>query len=154
MNLINIEKKLGIVSASWHIELLDRAKEACISELAARDVDVENAVKTYVVPGSLEIPLVAQKLAQTGEFAAIIALGLIVDGGIYRHEFVANAVISNLVRVQLDTGVPVFSCVLTPHHFHEHQDHQAFFAEHLVTKGREVARACLAQLQVLSEIDL
>ena len=63
----------------------------------------------------------------------------VVDGGIYRHEFVADAVIGGLMRVQLDTGVPVISAVLTPHHFHEHETHRAFFFEHLETKGAEAA---------------
>jgi 6,7-dimethyl-8-ribityllumazine synthase len=48
--------------------------------------------------------------------------------------------------VQLDTGVPVFSCVLTPQAFHEHDEHQTFFARHFVTKGQEVARALVQTL--------
>jgi 6,7-dimethyl-8-ribityllumazine synthase len=56
---------------------------------------------------------------------------------------VADAVIGGLMRVQLDTGVPVLSAVLTPHHFHEHETHAAFFGDHMVRKGHEVAEACL-----------
>jgi 6,7-dimethyl-8-ribityllumazine synthase len=56
------------------------------------------------------------------------------------------------MRVQLDTGVPVFSAVLTPHHFHEHGVHQQFFREHFVVKGTEAAQACLAALASLSEL--
>ena len=66
----------------------------------------------------------------------------------YRHEFVAGAVIDGLMRVQLDTDVPVLSMVLTPQQFHEHDVHTRFFAEHLVTKGREAARACVATMGV------
>ena len=65
-----------------------------------------------------------------------------VDGGIYRHEFVAGAVIDGLMRVQLDTGVPVLSVVLTPKDFHEHDTHRDFFRQHFVSKGAEAARAC------------
>jgi 6,7-dimethyl-8-ribityllumazine synthase len=72
-----------------------------------------------------------------------VACALVVDGGIYRHEFVASAVIDGLMRVQLDTGVPVISAVLTPKDFHDHADHQRFFAEHFVIKGTEAAQACL-----------
>lgn len=72
-----------------------------------------------------------------------MACARVVDGGIYRHEFVADAVVAALMRVQLDTGVPVFSAVLTPKRFHDHAEHQRFFAEHFVTKGGEVALACL-----------
>jgi 6,7-dimethyl-8-ribityllumazine synthase len=84
----------------------------------------------------------AKLLAETGQFQAIVTAGLVVDGGIYRHEFVAHAVIDGLVRVGLDTGVPVLSAVLTPQHFHEHEDHIEFFAQHLAKKGAEAARSC------------
>jgi 6,7-dimethyl-8-ribityllumazine synthase len=74
---------------------------------------------------------------------------LVVNGGVYRHEFVAAAVIDGLMRVQLDCDVPVFSAVLTPRDFHEHDDHHRFFREHFVKKGTEVARACLETLTSL-----
>ena len=75
-----------------------------------------------------------------------------VDGGIYRHEFVADAVVSGLMRVQLDTDVPILSVVLTPHHFHDHADHAAFFAGHLEQKGAEAARACARTLTSLATL--
>lgn len=65
-----------------------------------------------------------------------------VDGGIYRHEFVAAAVIDGLMRVQLDASLPVLSCVLTPIRFHDSGEHRAFFLEHFKVKGAEAARAC------------
>ncbi|MFT7757154.1 UNVERIFIED_CONTAM: 6,7-dimethyl-8-ribityllumazine synthase, partial [Salmonella enterica subsp. enterica serovar Enteritidis] len=48
----------------------------------------------YDVPGSFDIPLLAKKLAETGQYDAIVATGLVVDGGIYRHDFVAGTVVS------------------------------------------------------------
>ena len=66
-----------------------------------------------------------------------------VDGGVYRHDFVATAVIDGLMRVQLDSGVPVLSAVLTPHQFHEHATHREWFTAHFVIKGQEAARATL-----------
>lgn len=102
------------------------------------------------MPGAFEIPLHAQRLARSGSVDAVIACGLVVNGGIYRHEFVAAAVIDGLMRVQLDTGIPVFSAVLTPRDFHDHAEHQAFFKAHFVKKGQEVAQACLATLQGLA----
>ena len=102
--------------------------------------------------GAFEIPLHAKRLAESGRYAAIVASGLVVDGGIYRHEFVAEAVIDGLMRVQLDTGVPVFSAPLTPHHFHEHADHQRFFHDHFQVKGREVAKACTETVESLGRL--
>ena len=100
----------------------------------------------FEVPGAFEIPLRVKQLAETEEYAGIVAAGLVVDGGIYRHEFVATAVIDGLMKVQLETGVPVFSGVLTPHDFMS-EGRQAFFREHFVIKGQEAAAACLGILQ-------
>ena len=133
--------QLAVVRSAWHAEIVDR----CLVGL--RDVIADGARLTlFQVPGAFEIPLFTRNLADSGRFDAVIAAGLVIDGGIYRHEFVADAVISGLMRVQLDTGVPVFSCVLTPQHFHEHTDHVDFFADHMAGKGAEVAGACLATL--------
>ena len=101
------------------------------------------------VPGALEIPLRAKLLAVSGEYAAVVTAGLIVDGGIYRHEFVSSAVIDGLMRVQLDTGVPVFSAVLTPQDFLS-DGQPEFFKEHFVIKGVEAAQTCAATLGPLA----
>ncbi|RYG06394.1 MAG: 6,7-dimethyl-8-ribityllumazine synthase, partial [Burkholderiales bacterium] len=87
-------------------------------------------------------------------YAGIACCGLVVDGGIYRHDFVATAVIDALMRVQLDTGVPVFTAVLTPHHFHEHEEHRRYFTAHFVTKGEELARACVQTVVSLEKLQV
>jgi 6,7-dimethyl-8-ribityllumazine synthase len=73
----------------------------------------------------------------------VAAAALVVDGGIYRHDFVAQAVVNGLMRVALDTGVPVLSVALTPHHFQPTEHHVGVFAKHFVEKGREAAQAAL-----------
>jgi 6,7-dimethyl-8-ribityllumazine synthase len=137
--------RIAFVQSCWHRELVDRARDGFLAEIGQLGLD-EPIVEHVEVPGAFEIPLVARLLAKRGDVDAVVAAGLVVDGGIYRHEFVADAVISGLMSVQLDTEVPVLSVVLTPHHFHEHDDHQRFFAEHLEGKGREAARACAATI--------
>jgi 6,7-dimethyl-8-ribityllumazine synthase len=139
------ELHIAFVQAAWHRDLTDGCREAFVAELA--DLRPGALVEVVEVPGALEIPLRAKLLAESGRFDAVVACALVVDGGIYRHEFVAQAVLDGIVRVQLDTGVPVLSAVLTPQHFHEHQDHIRFFGEHLATKGVEVARACAATVE-------
>ena len=74
------------------------------------------------------------------------------DGGIYRHDFVAQSVISALMQVQLETEVPVFSAVLTPHHFHSHEEHHQYFHAHFVIKGQEAARACASTIAAIERI--
>ncbi|MEQ8509540.1 MAG: 6,7-dimethyl-8-ribityllumazine synthase [Rhodospirillaceae bacterium] len=102
--------------------------------------------------GRVEIPLMAKTLAASGTYEAIIGCAFIVDGGIYRHEFVATAVLGGMMQAQLDTGVPVLSMVLTPHHFSASDDHQMFFLEHFKIKGREAAEACLSVLKTYDEL--
>ena len=139
--------RVALISSSWHRDIVARAREAVLAELADSKVD------QFEVPGAFEIPLHAKKLAQTGRYDAIIACGLVVNGGIYRHEFVASAVIDGLMRVQIDSGVPVLSAVLTPRDFHDSEEHRRFFSEHFVKKGTEVARACLATIAGLRALE-
>ena len=87
-----------------------------------------------------------------GAIGGGVGAGFVIDGGIYRHEFIAEAVINGLMRVQLDTDVPIISAVLTPHHFHSHEEHAAFFAEHFAVKGVEAARACAQTIQSLARL--
>jgi 6,7-dimethyl-8-ribityllumazine synthase len=141
--------RLAFVQSSWHKEIVDRARDAFLEEIATLGVAREQ-VDLFSVPGSFEIPLHAKRLATTGRYAAIVGAGFVVDGGIYRHEFVAEAVINGLMRVQLDTDVPVISVVLTPHHFHEHDEHASFFARHFEVKGAEAARACARTVRSLA----
>jgi 6,7-dimethyl-8-ribityllumazine synthase len=141
--------RIAFVQSEWHADLVDRCRDGFLDEMAALGV-ARARVDLFRVPGAFEIPLHAKRLAVTGSYAAVVGAGLVVDGGIYRHEFVADAVVGGLMRVQLDTDVPVLSVVLTPHHFHEHAEHAGFFADHLATKGAEAARACARTLQSLA----
>ena len=93
------------------------------------------------MPGAFELPLKAKQLAQSETYSGIVAAGFVVDGGIYRHDFVANAVVSALMQVQLEVQVPVFSVVLTPHNFQETKEHIEFFSQHFIEKGKEAAHA-------------
>ena len=140
--------RIAVICATWHSDIVDKAKQALLAEFH-RSPTPPGQVDQFEVPGAFEIPLLAQRLARSGLYDAIVACGLVVNGGIYRHEFVGAAVIDGLMRVQLDTEVPVMSAVLTPRDFHEHEDHLRFFSEHFVKKGVEVARACLATIAAL-----
>ena len=131
--------KFAFIKARWHAVIVDQALIGFERRLAELGLDAP--VDVFDVPGAFEMPLLAQKLAQSGDYIAIAAAALVVDGGIYRHDFVAQAVVSGLMDVGLKTGVPVLSVSLTPHHFQPTAEHTAFFAEHFVLKGREAADA-------------
>jgi 6,7-dimethyl-8-ribityllumazine synthase len=144
-------ERIAFVEACWHKDIVDQCRRAFLARMAEAGVG-EDTIDIVEVPGSFEIPLMAQHLARSGRYAAVVAAGLVVDGGIYRHEFVADAVISGLMRVQLDTGVPVISAVLTPQRFHEHAEHHRFFHEHFLVKGAEAAAACLKTVENLRRV--
>ncbi|MFC3282913.1 6,7-dimethyl-8-ribityllumazine synthase [Litchfieldella rifensis] len=139
--------RIAFIQASWHSDIVDQAREAFTTTLTEKHGIDADRVEVFRVAGAYEIPLQAKLLAKSGRYDAIIGAGFVVDGGIYRHDFVAQAVIDGMMRVQLDSEVPVLSVVLTPHHFHEHATHTAFFHEHFVTKGREAAEACAMTLE-------
>jgi 6,7-dimethyl-8-ribityllumazine synthase len=144
-------KPIAYVQASWHAKITDHCRTAFLAEVAKHGYGKDD-VELFSVPGSLEIPLMARRLARTRRYAAVCASGLVVDGGIYRHDFVAQAVLQGIVQTSLDTDVPVLSAVLTPHHFHEHAVHEGFFKEHMVAKGRELAEACVAIIDQLAAV--
>lgn len=131
--------RYAFIKANWHSDIVSQALEGFRTAIG-----LTAEVAVFDVPGAFEIPLLARNLAETGHYAAIIGAAFVVDGGIYRHDFVAQTVVEGLMRAQMDSGVPVLSVVLTPHHFQETEAHIAFFRDHFIVKGREAAAAALA----------
>jgi 6,7-dimethyl-8-ribityllumazine synthase len=143
--------RIAFVQSCWHKDIVDQCRKTFVSHLSMLGFPLDR-IEFFEVPGAFEIPLHAQILAKSGRYAAIVAAGFVVDGGIYRHEFVADAVIGALMRIQLDTEVPVISAVLTPQSFHDHEDHRKFFHEHFLIKGREAASACAATIENIDRL--
>src|SRR5258708_9064322 len=134
-------QRVAFVQSSWHREVVEECRIAFLEEIEARGI-APAQVDLFEVPGSFEIPLHAQILAKTRRYTAIVAAGLVVDGGIYRPEFVADTVIKALMDVQLRTEVPGFSAVLTPQPFPQSAAPFDFFRQHFSPKGLEGAAAC------------
>ncbi|WPB59149.1 6,7-dimethyl-8-ribityllumazine synthase [Xylophilus sp. GOD-11R] len=143
--------RIALIHASWHLDIVQQGCNAFIAAMAELGYAADS-IDVIAVPGAFEIPLHAAKLAASGQYAGIATCALVVDGGIYRHDFVATAVIDGLMRVQLDSGVPVFSAVLTPHHFHEHAEHRDYYLRHFQIKGRELAQACVTTVRSLERV--
>jgi len=137
------QARIGYIEAGWHNDIVSQARLSFSEKLAEYGV---SQIDVFDVPGSLEIPLQAKLLAKTGQYDVIVAAGLIVDGGIYRHDFVATTVLDAMMRVSLDSETPVLSVVLTPHHFQETDAHESFFKNHFIKKGEEAANACIKTL--------
>ncbi|HBP46771.1 6,7-dimethyl-8-ribityllumazine synthase [Pseudomonas sp. FSL R10-0056] len=148
---IHHNERVAFIQASWHKEIVDQSRKGFLAEMLVLGYQ-ESDIDFFEVGGAFEIPLHAKLLAKTGRYAGIVGAALVVDGGIYRHDFVAQTVVSGLMQVQLETEVPVFSVSLTPHHFHAGEEHQKFFFEHFVHKGQEAARTCVDTLQKIRNI--
>lgn len=131
--------RIAFIKARWHADIVDRAHEGFTDE-AARIIPGAQ-IDAYDVPGAFEMPLLAKKLAKTGKYDAVVAAAFVVDGGIYRHDFVAGAVVTGLMNVGLETEVPCFSVSLTPHNYQEVEVLTGFYREHFVKKGCEAAVA-------------
>ncbi|MBM1202053.1 6,7-dimethyl-8-ribityllumazine synthase [Pseudomonas fragi] len=148
---IHHNERVAFIQASWHKEIVDQSRKGFLAEMLVLGYQ-ESDIDFFEVGGAFEIPLHAKLLAKTGRYAGIVGAALVVDGGIYRHDYVAQSVVSGLMQVQLETEVPVFSVSLTPHHFHAGEEHQKFFFEHFVHKGQEAARTCVDTLQKIRAI--
>ena len=129
--------RFAFIKANWHSDIVTRALDGFAERIPLEQIDVID------VPGAFELSLMALELARTGRYDAIVAAALVVDGGIYRHDFVAQAVVDGLMRAGLESGVPVLSVSLTPHHYQETDHHGPIFRAHFVEKGREAASAAL-----------
>lgn len=138
--------RYAFVKANWHADIVERALDGFLELIPRQHVDV------FDVPGAFELPLTARDLALSGKYIAVAAAAFVVDGGIYRHEFVAQAVLDGLMRAGLDTGVPILSLSLTPQRYQETEKHRRFFREHLLEKGREAARAAQMLMQTRARL--
>lgn len=138
--------RYAFIKANWHSDIVSRAYDGFCELIPAEQVDV------FDTPGAFEMPLLARDLAASGRYAAVAAAAFVVDGGIYRHDFVAQAVVDGLMRAGLETGVPVLSVSLTPHQYQETDHHNAIFKAHFVEKGREAARAALMMKKTRAQL--
>ena len=139
---------IAFIKARWHAEIVDQALVGFEKGMvdAGRAVDI----KSFDVPGAFEMPLLAKKLGASGKYDAIVCAALVVDGGIYRHDFVASAVVDGLMQAQMETGVPTYSVSLTPHHFQPTEEHIGFYHAHFVKKGEEAASA----VRMIADLDI
>ena len=106
----------------------------------------ENNTRIATVPGALETPLALQRLAQTGDFDALIALGAVIRGDTYHFEIVANESAAGVASVQLEFGIPIGNGILTC-------DTEEQARARMDTKGYEAAQAALELANLLDAID-
>ncbi|HEX5959667.1 MAG TPA: 6,7-dimethyl-8-ribityllumazine synthase [Rhodanobacteraceae bacterium] len=103
--------RYALVASRWNVEIVDALVEGARAAFAAHGV-AGVALDVLRVPGAWELPVLARHLAGTGRYAAIVALGCVVRGETRHFEHVADECARGLMRVALDSGVPVLNGVL------------------------------------------
>ena len=137
--------RIGIVVARFNTAIGDGLLASCtaaLAKLGVRDSDI----RIVTVPGALEVPLALQKMANTGKFDALVALGAVIRGDTYHFEIVANQSASGILSVQLDTGIPVANGILTTE-----DDEQA--EVRMMQKGADCAAAAVEMANLLAKLD-
>jgi 6,7-dimethyl-8-ribityllumazine synthase len=137
--------RVAIVMSRFNLDVCEGLLAACSAELRKNGVEPRNML-LVTVPGALEIPLAARKLAGGGRFDAICALGAVIRGETYHFEVVSDQSAAGLARVQLDTGVPVANGVLTTD-----DEYQA--EARMGHKGADVARTAIEMANLLRRLD-
>lgn len=127
--------RIGIVQSRFNEPVCNGLADACVEELERLGVTGED-VLLVSVPGALEIPLALQKLAESGQFDALIALGAVIRGETYHFELVSNESGAGITRIGLDFNLPIANAVLTTEN-----DEQA--VARMTEKGRDAARVAV-----------
>ena len=136
--------KVGIVVSRFNKDIGDGLLSSCTAALLKHGVGPE-AIGVVSVPGALEAPLVLQRMAQSGRYDALIALGAVIRGDTYHFEIVANESSSGITSVQLETGVPIANGILTTDN-----DEQAL--ARMMQKGADCAMAAIEMANLLRKL--
>jgi 6,7-dimethyl-8-ribityllumazine synthase len=137
--------RIGIVMSRFNQDAGEGLLSSCTAALAAHGVRKPD-IRIVTVPGALEIPLALQKLASTGKFDALIALGAVIRGETYHFEVVSNESASGIAAVALDSGMPIANGVLTTN-----DDDQVL--ARMAQKGEECALAAIEMANLLKRIE-
>lgn len=135
--------QIGVVVSRFNEYAGREEWAACLDELKKLGVS-EDDITHVTVPGALEIPLTLSKLAETGEYDALIALGAVIKGETYHFEIVSNESCAGITRVALDYGIPVANGILTTY-----DDDQCKARTEM--KGRDCARCAVEMANLCSQ---
>jgi 6,7-dimethyl-8-ribityllumazine synthase len=139
--------RIAVVAASWHEKIMNGLLSGSWEAVAAYKVASSNVVR---VPGSFELPVVAQALAREG-YDAVVALGVVIRGGTPHFEYVCSAATDGLTRVALETGVPIGFGLLTCDTEEQALD-RAGLDGSSESKGYEATSAALLTARTLRQI--
>lgn len=148
-NLIGDGKKFGVVLARFNDFISSRLLSGCLDGLVRHGVN-EDDVVVHRVPGSFEIPLVAQKLAVSKQYDAVICLGAIIRGATPHFDYVCNETAKGISSTGLKYGVPVIFGVLTTDTIEQAVERAGTKSGN---KGWDAAIAALEMSSLMEQID-
>jgi 6,7-dimethyl-8-ribityllumazine synthase len=144
-NLSGASLRIGIVQARFNADVGHGLLSSCLAELKHLGVADEDVLHV-TVPGALEIPLALQKMAETQQFDALVALGAVIRGETYHFELVSNESGAGITRIGLDYGIAIANAVLTTEN-----DEQA--EARMADKGAEAARCAVEMANLLIALE-
>lgn len=148
-NLVGTGLKIGVVSSRWNDFMGNRLLEGAKDTLIRHGVRAEE-IDVAMVPGSFELPLAAQKMANTGRYDAIICLGVVIRGATPHFDYVAGEAAKGIAQVGLQSGIPVTFGVITSDTL-EHAIERA--GSKSGNKGAEAALAAIEMANLLPQIE-
>ncbi|MBX2800283.1 MAG: 6,7-dimethyl-8-ribityllumazine synthase [Myxococcales bacterium] len=112
-HLVDSGGRIGIVAGRFNELVVERLLAGCLDGLRRHGVDTDERVDVAWVPGAMELPVVCQRMAKSGRYVAVIALGAVIRGATPHFDLVVSAAATGCSRVALDAGLPVIFGVLT-----------------------------------------
>jgi 6,7-dimethyl-8-ribityllumazine synthase len=148
-NLVDKGGRYALVVARFNDFITSRLLDGALDTLGRHGADTDDAVVVWV-PGAVEIPLVCQKLARSGKYDAVIALGCVIRGGTPHFEYVSGEVSKGMSSVMLETGVPITFGVLTVNTIEQAIERAG---TKMGNKGAEAALSAIEMIGVLKALD-
>lgn len=143
-NLTGTGMRIGIVQSRFNLMICEGLLAACREQLARNGVRDDN-ITLVTVPGALEIPLLLQRMALSGKYDALIALGTVIRGDTYHFHIVASESARGVNEVQLHSGIPIVNAILTTD-----TDQQA--EERMNIKGAEAASVAIEMANLIKAL--
>jgi 6,7-dimethyl-8-ribityllumazine synthase len=137
--------RVGIVVSRFNRPIGEALLQSALKSLADAGVE-EASISVASVPGALEAPLALQRMAQTGDYDALVALGAVIRGETYHFEIVANESAAGIAGVQLEFGIPIGNGILTT-------DTEEQARDRAPAKGGEAALAAVEMANLMDAID-
>jgi 6,7-dimethyl-8-ribityllumazine synthase len=148
--LVDQGGKYAILVSRWNDLITSRLLDGSLDTLRRHNVDIDANVTVVWAPGSYELPLLAQKLADTKKFDAIIALACVIRGGTPHFDYVAAEVSKGLANVGLKGDLPISFGVLTTNSIEQAVERAG---TKMGNKGTEAALAAIEMVNVVKQIE-